>query len=1269
MSPTRLRIDTSVVDRPPRQNSSTSPVHTKSPVSSLVARQRLRSASASSVSSIPITSPKSASSDVHSPTFPQPSNEPYGALVDRSRSPSPVSPIVEQALGQEYVLAMHDYTPQQQTATCLSFRAGQVIRVLNRDPSGWWDGELEGRRGWFPSNYVNTDIGSLTEEEPPPSAFRRRHHHSGSNASATSWTSVSSARESYATSTTLVSTSDALGQEIDSYCPPLMVPLLHGLSLLQTAVRTNRIFHFQPSIICIVSCVRSILTDTHTLQREAPLLQRHPPLSQERSRILSLLGSLVACARKIAEENLDMSQQEVELENMLRLGGQVFAHVRKLLTLAVQCGIEVPEQRDSARSPSVSTEYNFSEQGEGAPDAPQSPRDSESPLGRTPRPLRELGQDAPTSPTQSLRTRNLIDLYRPTSPDDKTVSLKSILRKQSEALMKPGEEQSQMDIALELKRHKPGLMSISSVSSCSSISSQESTGPSTPPPFPCGPTNTAQVFEALRYTHDQFLSTIAAFIGHAHSHSRSSHASSTGHLYDLVREIVEMVCKLLTIVEAVIHHPDVPAPRVVILKSAKEALYSVTSSLAESVRLLTLSLPPSMSDEEEKQSLLRSATGALKAGADCVSAVKVCLGRGIGEKPFIINLPLPGTGHQAFTPGKFTKLHTKASSLSALPGYANNGVDESDHDLTIQAQPPSPPPRVRDISTSSEDSCSSKESSPNESVTTAATTPAEDTKPLPPLVISPSPVEPDLSSPTSIAHTDETAWEGSNRGHSSLEEKVQNGDLPAVPEDPAPELDNQENEEWLYGHDYARDDVAYNSEGLLVGATLGALVTKMTPHDSIVDPAFSAVFFLTFRLFCSPVELVDAIIVRCNITPRRPLPEAEYQLWEQTKATPIRLRVSNFIKIWVETYWRSCVDEPALPLLTKFVKDALARFFPGPAQRILELLDLRRQALDHTISPKLDRSRDPGMSLNPPAPPPSGDLPRPVIVKTVFSALKNRNFDSVHIMDFDPQELARQLAIMECNLYCAIQPEEVIDSGQEGTRPPVNVRAVSSLSTAITGWVAESILDEPDLKKRTQLIRFFIKVANRCVGINNYSTAWSMLAALDSSTISRLQQTWAGVPQKYKNHLDALRKLADHSRNYHEYRSRLRNTAPPAVPFLGLYLTDVTFCRAGNPSQRSSPLNPDKKLINFNRYHKLARIVQDMQRFQVPYRLVVIPEVQEYLNASFEKAKHHGDLEDLYRRSLQVEPRQPADNPPPTGDVRQLFNWAMRSQPQTQPSS
>lgn len=85
-----------------------------------------------------------------------------------STSPSADETVRIQPAASEFVLALHDFIPQQQNATCLCFRAGQVIHVLNRDPSGWWDGELNGQRGWFPSNYVSADesVISLTEELP-----------------------------------------------------------------------------------------------------------------------------------------------------------------------------------------------------------------------------------------------------------------------------------------------------------------------------------------------------------------------------------------------------------------------------------------------------------------------------------------------------------------------------------------------------------------------------------------------------------------------------------------------------------------------------------------------------------------------------------------------------------------------------------------------------------------------------------------------------------------------------------------------------------------------------------------------------------------------------------------------------------------------------------------------------------------------------------------------------------------------------------------------
>lgn len=36
----------------------------------------------------------------------------------------------------------------------LSFEAGEVIKVVQALPGGWWEGEKDGARGWFPSSYV-----------------------------------------------------------------------------------------------------------------------------------------------------------------------------------------------------------------------------------------------------------------------------------------------------------------------------------------------------------------------------------------------------------------------------------------------------------------------------------------------------------------------------------------------------------------------------------------------------------------------------------------------------------------------------------------------------------------------------------------------------------------------------------------------------------------------------------------------------------------------------------------------------------------------------------------------------------------------------------------------------------------------------------------------------------------------------------------------------------------------------------------------------------
>lgn len=55
--------------------------------------------------------------------------------------------------GGDIVRALYDF--QAENETDLSFKEGDMINVLDRtDPSGWYEGELNGVRGYFPSNFV-----------------------------------------------------------------------------------------------------------------------------------------------------------------------------------------------------------------------------------------------------------------------------------------------------------------------------------------------------------------------------------------------------------------------------------------------------------------------------------------------------------------------------------------------------------------------------------------------------------------------------------------------------------------------------------------------------------------------------------------------------------------------------------------------------------------------------------------------------------------------------------------------------------------------------------------------------------------------------------------------------------------------------------------------------------------------------------------------------------------------------------------------------------
>ncbi|KAK7509866.1 ras guanine nucleotide exchange factor domain-containing protein [Phyllosticta citriasiana] len=77
--------------------------------------------------------------------------------------------------GGMYVRALYDYEADDRTS--LSFRQGDIIQVITQLESGWWDGVINGVRGWFPSNYCGRHLATHRRRARRKQRRRRRRGH------------------------------------------------------------------------------------------------------------------------------------------------------------------------------------------------------------------------------------------------------------------------------------------------------------------------------------------------------------------------------------------------------------------------------------------------------------------------------------------------------------------------------------------------------------------------------------------------------------------------------------------------------------------------------------------------------------------------------------------------------------------------------------------------------------------------------------------------------------------------------------------------------------------------------------------------------------------------------------------------------------------------------------------------------------------------------------------------------------------------------------
>ncbi|XP_031724235.1 ras-specific guanine nucleotide-releasing factor RalGPS2 isoform X1 [Anarrhichthys ocellatus] len=251
-----------------------------------------------------------------------------------------------------------------------------------------------------------------------------------------------------------------------------------------------------------------------------------------------------------------------------------------------------------------------------------------------------------------------------------------------------------------------------------------------------------------------------------------------------------------------------------------------------------------------------------------------------------------------------------------------------------------------------------------------------------------------------------------------------------------------------------------------------------------------------------------------------------------------------------------------------------------------------------------------------------------------------KSFDAVvfDVLKVTPEEYAGQITLMDAPVFQAIQPEELSSCGwnkKEKHSSAPNVVAFTRRFNQTSFWVVREILHAQTLKIRAEVLSLYIRTAKKLCDMNNLHAVMAVVSALQSAPIFRLTKTWALLSRKDKATFDRLDYLMSKEDNYKRLRDFISSQSMVScIPYLGMYLSDLTYIDSAYPSTGSILENEQRS----NLMNNILRIISDLQR-SCTYDVLVLPHVQKYLNS----VRYIEELQkfvedDNYKLSQKIEP-------------------------------
>eukprot|EP01125_Pyxidicula_operculata_P017318 TRINITY_DN6066_c0_g1_i1.p1 TRINITY_DN6066_c0_g1~~TRINITY_DN6066_c0_g1_i1.p1 ORF type:complete len:1343 (-),score=351.14 TRINITY_DN6066_c0_g1_i1:708-4736(-) len=392
---------------------------------------------------------------------------------------------------------------------------------------------------------------------------------------------------------------------------------------------------------------------------------------------------------------------------------------------------------------------------------------------------------------------------------------------------------------------------------------------------------------------------------------------------------------------------------------------------------------------------------------------------------------------------------------------------------------------------------------------------------------------------------------------------------------------------------------------LFRAGTLNNLVIRLT--GSVFNNDLMGAFLAGYELFSSPTEVWTKLEERYHVP--KDSPEAE-------RAQFLKMRVSNIVLQWLKTDFHS-IDLQVLANIENFAEKTIKKDFVEMASFMLNELTTENRFA---------------------AVPPTEKIEPPTEVPVC-------TFVTYHPYEIflmaDSQTIAEQITLIETIIFQRIGKIELTDQKWSKEKYHIlsrNVIALIQRVNKLSFFVATTLLLQKKQKDRTKLLRKIISIAKCLVDMNNFNSVMGILAGLGLSPTNRLKYTFLKLPQKEQELYNQINMHQDPSNSFKFLREQLRGAKNSVMPYLGTYLSDLTFMDDGNPDY----IEVDNvKLINLPKHNLIMRTIKQIQNYQ---NLKYDIQHKEPLYTFLYQMPVLEEKE-LYEMSLEREPRgaQPKD--------------------------